>query len=509
MSNQPGYGAIGPSVVDPRTGEILDADMLFEANMVLGWKRFWRSNIDPVSALEEMFDASPEGLAALAAGGEMVTMAAEISAQGSMLRAALIARGDLEAGDPVPEEFVHEALKRVTMHEVGHTLGLRHNFRSSTDTPFERLHDRAWAEEHGLASSVMEYPGINVAPPGTPNGYFYTPTVGSYDRWAIAYGYTPDPTRAAELARRAAEPGHAYGTDEDARGSGALDPTVSIYDLSDQPMAWGRQRAALIRGIWEDLPAHILTDNAPYSDVTDAYRTLLTQYARALGTAVKYIGGQYQYRDHVGDPNERGPFVAVSRAQQVEALDFLTASAFSDAAFRIAPEILQQFGASRWRHWGESLTVDGRIDYPLHEQIASVQRSLLERVTEPMVLARIRDAEVKFGASNVLTIPEVFEQVTQTVWSEAWSAPGSNVPSTRRDLQRAHLDRMIAFLVDAPERTPADAQAVARMQLEDLDRRLARRLSPPFAFDAYTLAHLRESRVRIARALEASLRIEP
>src|SRR5690606_29165165 len=133
------------------------------------------------------------------------------AAQGSLLRAALISRGEIGPDDPVPAAYVDEAVKWVTMHEVGHTLGLQHNFRSSASTSFDRLHDRDFARANGLYSSVMEYPSPNVAPKGKPTGFFYTPGVGSYDRWAISYAYTPDDARARQLARQAADKAHMYG----------------------------------------------------------------------------------------------------------------------------------------------------------------------------------------------------------------------------------------------------------------------------------------------------------
>jgi hypothetical protein len=353
----------------------------------------------------------------------------------------------------------------------------------------------------------MEYPGINVAPPSETQGYFYSPGVGSSDKWVIAYGYTPDADRAAEVARQGAAEGHGYGTDEDARGFGALDPSVSIYDLSDDPMAWGEQRADLIRGIWQNLPEHVLTDNTAYVDVTNAYRTLLSQYSRAVATGVKYIGGQYVHREHVGDPGARDPFVSVSKDRQQEALAFITEYGLSESAFVLPADVFKYFGANRWSHWGNSSTFNGRIDYPMHEQVASVQAALLTQITTPQLFARIRDAEVKFGADNVMTIPELMGAVTNAVWTEAWTAPGRNIPSTRRDLQRAYLDRMIGYVIDPPSRTPADARAVARAQLTDVHNRISRRLTPPFSFDTYTEAHLNEAKVRIERALEAGMEL--
>lgn len=505
-SDQPGYGAIGPSIVDPRTGEILDADILIEANMVLGFKRDWRTKVSPGVALQEMLSASPEELAFAAAGGEVASLGAAISAQGATLRALLAAEGEIKPGEPVPMEYVGQALKWVTMHEVGHTLGLRHNFRSSVDTPMEMLYDARWAEERGVFGSVMDYPSVNLEAHGT-GGYFYNPNVGSYDRWAITYGYTPDAQKAAEVAREAAKPGHAYGTDEDARGMGALDPTVNVYDLGSDPLAWGRMRAERIRSLWPTLPDNVLADNGRYADVTDAYRTLLTEYARALGAAVKYIGGQYQYRDHVGDPNGRPPFVNVPKAKQREALELLRTHAFDESAFKLPREVLAKFGANRWSHWGQSNTWGGRIDFPLHEQVLGLQNSLLAQLTNPFLFARIRDAELKFGQREVLTVPELMEGLAQSVWSEVWSGSARNIPSMRRDLQRAWLDHMTQILVTPPSRMPADARAVARMRLEDLDRRIALRVNSR-ALDDYTRAHLLESRARIAKALEAGLEAE-
>ena len=499
VSDQPGYGAIGPSIVDPRTGEILDADILFENNMVLGWKTFWRTNVSPVTALQEMFMAPADELQQLAMGGEMASFATEISAQGSLLRTALLARGDLDPNEPVPDSYIAEAMKWVTMHEVGHTLGLRHNFRASEDTPLERLHDREFAQRDGVYNSAMEYPAINIAPDGQRQGFFYNPTVGSYDRWAISYGYTHDAKQAAAIARRGALDGHAYGTDEDARGAGALDPHVNVYDLSDDPLTWGRQRADLIRGIWQDLPGYVLTDNSRYADLTDAFNMLLGQYARSVATGIKYVGGQYQHRDHMGDPEGRAPFRAVTKQRQQEAMTFLTAYVFDENAFRIPSGVFQQFGADRWSHWGNQNTWDGRIDYPLQRRVVEIQTTLLSQLTHPWVFQKMLDAELKFGEQNVLTVPEMLHQLTTAVWSEVRT--GRNVPQLRRDLQRAHVERLIGFVSEPPEALPADAASVARMQLLELEGQIDTALGGTTLND-YTRAHLTEMRAVIAKGLD-------
>lgn len=508
-SDEPGYGAIGPSIVDPRTGEILDADILFEANMLLGFKNSWRNMIDPNVALETMFNFGEQELENMQQGAELSNMAATFSNQGMLLRSSLVARDQINPNEPVPQEFVNEALRWVTMHEVGHSLGLRHNFRSSVDTPLNKLYDKEWAKRYGVFSSVMDYPTPNIPPDGVEPGHYYNPGVGSYDQWAISYGYTPSKDKAEEIARQGAKGGHAYGTDEDAGGPGAIDPTINVFDLSDDPMAWGKQRADLIRNMIPRLPDIALAENEAYYKVTDLFQMALGQYAGAVATGIKYVGGQYQYRDHVGDPQGRAPFKAVTKAKQREALDFIISYILKEQLMLVSPELYQKFGADRWSHWGNSNTYSGRIDYPLHETILSIQTAFLDQLMSASRFSKIRDAEVKFGANKVLGIPELMNDIQVAVWDEVQAAPGRNISSNRRDLQRAHLDRMVVLLTNAPEDLPADARSVLRMQLSKLKSKLDNRLAAPtYNFDDYTRAHLEESKTRIQRALEAGFNLE-
>src|SRR5699024_8422476 len=185
-SDEPGYGAIGPSVVDPRTGEVLDADILFEANMLLNDKKVYHRMVEPRTAVDEMFQVSKDELALMSRGVKTGSFYTEMNAQFDLVQSLFIAEGLIKPGDPVPDEFINQALKWVTMSEVGHTLGLRHNFRSSVGTPLDKLYVEEWTEENGVVSSVMEYPSVNVSPEGRVNdGHYYNPGVGRYDRWII------------------------------------------------------------------------------------------------------------------------------------------------------------------------------------------------------------------------------------------------------------------------------------------------------------------------------------
>ena len=505
-SDIPGYNAIGPSIVDPRSGEILDADMLFEANAILGYRNFWQTLVSPASmAAEVLGDWSEADRAAVEAGREVASFGDVLAAQGALVRLALAETGAIGPNDPVPMQYVGESLKWVTMHEVGHTLGLRHNFRSSADTPVDSLSSRTFAERNGLTSSVMEYPVPNILPGGRHNGYFFNPGVGSSDEWVVSYGYTPDDSRAAQIARQAARAGHAYGTDEDANGPGAMDPSITPRDMSADPLRWAQDRTTMIAGFMRRLPQTVLSDNSSRAQLTGAFNSLMGQYAQAAAVSAKYIGGMYQSRDHVGDPDARPALVPVPVEKQREALRFLSSAVFGAEAFNLPPELLQQFGLNRWSHWGNTNTVNGRIDYPLLDQVLGVQTTFLNNVMHPMRLARIRDAELRFGAGAVVSIPEVMTELSRMIWSEAWSAPSRSVSAQRRDLQRAHLDRLVTMTARSVTGLPADGRAAARAQLQDLDRRLASRLAARAALDAITQAHYGEARARIARALEAGL----
>ena len=502
-SDDTGYGAIGPSKVDPRTGEILDADILFEANMFRGFRNTWRNIVNPVTAAEAFEMAL--GVSELEApepnaqGLELPGFASALQAQGALAGLVLVAREEMEPGDPLPNELLRQYTMWVVMHEVGHTLGLRHNFRSSASTPLDQLHNAEFTRENGVYSSVMEYPTVNLAPPGQRNGDYYTYAVGSYDRWAISYAYTRSQDDAEDIARGVSDVGHLYGNERDARG--ALDPTINPYDLGADPLAWGAERSALIRDLLPKIPEYALQDDSPFVEVTNAYNQLITEYARAVAPAVKYIGGQYMNRDHVGDG--RDPFVNVPKVKQLEALELLIDRIFADGALALDPAVLQSFGTDGYEHWGSNRTTDGRFDYPFHARTLELQSSVLNQILNASRLARIRDAETKFGAGQVATIPELLGSLTTAIWSELGRG---TISADRRDLQRAYLDAMMGLVVNPANRTPADARAVARWELAQLRVRID--AAQPGASDGYTRAHLFEALARIDKTLDAGLEAE-
>ena len=294
--------------------------------------------------------------------------------------------------DEFPEEYIGQVLREVVMHEVGHTLGLRHNFKASSWLTLEEINKRKETGEPTVGS-VMDYNPTNVSPEGEAQGSWNTTTIGPYDYWAIEYGYTAkgDEKNLKKIASRAAEAGLDYATDEDVYHS---DPLVNRYDLGKEPLDYSRQRVKLVRQILDKLVDAFVKEGEGYQRVRRGFDMLLYDYRHAAAIAAKYIGGHYATRDHKGDPNARPPVQVVEPDKQRTALAFLRDEVFSDKAFRFPPELIQHLAAGRWRHWG-SRDVREPIEYPIHDRILQIQLWTLFDVLNGETLAHLHDAEMR------------------------------------------------------------------------------------------------------------------
>ena len=512
-SSEPAFGAIGPSRVDPRTGEILDADILFEASFIQGFRNGYRRYVS-AEALAQSALPSLSPWPAFLDPDSRCDAQSGMADGGSLLHLGLLADGRLPPGEPVPIDYVGKALVWAVMHEVGHTLGLRHNFRSSTSTPLDRLADAGWTREHGLVSSVMDYAPPNIQADRSKQGEYYASTVGDGDVWNIRYGYTPSgATNTAadyEVMKRVADesnqPGHEYSTDEDTYSPDALDPRTNIWDLGGDPLGFAKQRTSYIASLWKapNFEERVVGAQGEFPVLRHAMDTLLGQYAISLGLAVKYVGGQYQSRNHRGQPGAHDPLEPIAAARQREALDFLAQRAFAADAFTLPPALLNRLAPDRWTHWGVPGSV--RLDFNFNDRAFAIQNVLLGGLMQPNLLARLREAESH--SAEPFRMSELFDRLTRAIWGEVGGAsPGAlkalEGPGTRRDLQRAYVDRLAALVVNPPGGAPDDARAVARLQLARIDQRIAQASAGKLALGDYTRAHFLETRARIKRALEA------
>jgi hypothetical protein len=554
--------AMGPSRANPLTGEILDADIIFDASMVSAWKRQYRQLAgggataydEPVSMIQAMHEgwgladalplaADPRGwdgprrrdvedpaarqrlARQWAVGQGLCQCGACMSYELGLAAMVLAARGETGSADKVPEELIGQAVKEVTMHEVGHTLGLRHNFKASTMLKNEQLHDTTITRKDGLVGSVMDYTPINLAPKGVKQGDYFTTTLGPYDYWAIEYAYRPLPGgteseagQLAEIASKSALPGHDYSTDEDMMQSS--DPLVNLWDLGADPMKFAQDRMLLAEELLGHLADRAVDKGEGYQRLRTAFNLVLRQYGDGAYLISRQIGGEYMHRDHKDDPGGRDPFVPVKAAKQREALKFLQEHILTERAFQFPPELLRRLAADRWRHWGADSF--GSVEYPLHERVHAVQRIVLDHALNGDVLRRIQNNAVMADkGEQPLTVAEVFRGLTDAVWSESANgaapapkdareprpAPGTSV--IRRNLQREYVKDLSSLAVGARSGgVPADARSLARMHLREIQKRIEAALkndkAPP---DDTTRAHLEECQERIAKVLNASVQI--
>jgi hypothetical protein len=458
--------AIGPRATDGRTGEILDAAVAIPEVWARGDRRLVREDLNTAS-LWPAFDAYKT---AAGLDPRACTFATDALAEVEFGLDLLVARGDIAPDGPAAEAFVLASLKEVTMHEVGHTLGLRHNFRASTVYPLERLSDPAFTAENGLAGSVMDYPPVNLAPQGERQGQYHQSTLGPYDYWAIEYAYAPlEPaTEAQDLARIAArgatDPLLAFSSDQES--AAGIDPAASLFDFGDEPLAYLERRFRLSRELWARLQAKELAPGQPYDVLRRSFDSGLRQAARAAQLATKYVGGVTYVRDFAG--TGRNPLTPVPPQKQRAALALLSEAVFAADSFRFPPEFLQRMGV-------DYLQVDGSAvnpDFSLSARVMSLQTGTLGQLLSDTVASRLLESESKVGAdSQAFRLSELYATLQAVIWSELKT--GKDIPLTRRNLQREHVNRVATVLLRPSASMPADARALQRTNAMALRTELA------------------------------------
>src|SRR5205823_1445168 len=198
-----------------------------------------------------------------------------------------------------------------------------------------------------------------------------------------------------------------------------------------------------------------------YPKLRRGFRDLLFERWYATLVTTKYLAGAYTSRDHRGDPNSRPPFVAVSAARQREALAFIADAGLGENVYQFRPALLNKLAPERWWHWGVNPFSEGRIDFPLHDWALAFQGTLVRLLTDPEVLSRVRDAELRAETRNqMVTIPDILTTLTASIWAEAGvqGQRARNTTSIRRDLQRLYLARLLRMVVTPDADGRGDAE---------------------------------------------------
>jgi len=574
-SSTQGY-AIGPSRWDPRTGEILDADVVWHMGLLTGVRGMlkelsgdvamtgmhpetiqwldehpeWdpRIRLAPAAERGRLIEARRAKLAAMSDAERTVEALADPATQSALLAHGRVTgqsggeckigdhlalnvsllssafqgglldedeeedeeeeeqKEDIPMLDGLPEAFIGGMIRYISAHEVGHTLGLQHNFGASTIRSLADINSEAMKGQPFIAS-VMEYAGVNInKDDGEVQGDYATPSIGPYDEWAIAFGYGPAKDREKVLAQ-VADPDHVFLNDISTIGP---DPRAQTWDMGADPLNFAESRMRIVQELRGKITDELVEDGEPWRKARDRYHALLSNQVMAMVVAQRWIGGSYVHWDYKGDPNGRDPVTNVEVEKQRRALEFVIENSFRDEAFGLTPELLHKLGT---QYWPDAPGYDAIMDdpsYEVHDTVSGIQATALSILLGPTRLRRIYDNEFRTrGEEDVLTLVELFDTIHEAVWSElaeksgSYSARRPMISSLRRNLQREHTERLIDLSMpddgaSASARTIANL-AVAKLRTihESIEARGEEGLDP------YTSAHLADCATRIEKALES------
>jgi hypothetical protein len=413
--------------------------------------------------------------------------------------------------DGMPESFIGPLVADLTCHEVGHTLGLRHNFKGSALYSLEQINSDDIKSNGPFAASVMDYLPVNInMEDGEIQGDYAMTEVGPYDEWAIQYGYAQSDRELAKILQRVAEPELQYATDEDVWGP---DPLARQYDFSSDPLEYANNQIRIAKMNRTRIIDDLVKKGDSWAKTRKAYEMTLGLQIRAVSMMANWLGGAHIYRDKKGDKNGRLPIEVVSAKKQRDALEFVIAQMFEDESFGLSRDLLQRMTVDKW--WDDAQSIMTDPTWPVHDMIMSLQSSMLARLMYPSVLSRIYDNELLVADDeDVLTLPELLTTITDSVWKELGNAPTKTytarkpyVSSLRRNLQRQHIELLID-LIQVGGFSVAAYKPISNLVLEQV-RQIKQTYCDKILraadgkLDPYTAAHLKDVRMRIEKALDA------
>lgn len=448
--------ASGPNVHDPRSGEILESHINWYHNvmtLVRNWYFVQCSPNDP-RARKMTFD----------------------------------------------DELMGQLIRFVSSHEVGHTLGLRHNFGSSSTIPVEKLRNKAWVEANGHTPSIMDYARFNyVAQPEdniAQQGLF--PRIGVYDMWAIEWGYrwfpeatTPEaekPILNKMTVEKLKDRRHWFGTE-----SNPDDPRSQNEDLGDNAMKAGTYGIKNLQRIVPNLMEWTKEANEGYDNLSTMYSEVNTQFGRYLGHVTKNIGGIYETPKTV---EQEGPvYEYVPKSLQKEAMNFLNKELFTTPKWLLNNEILERTGNT-----GISV-------------LSARQEAVLLRLISTTTISKLLNMEADKGEAAYKAADMLFD-LKQHIWTELTTRKPIDI--YRRNLQKSFVERIgqivsppttvssgITFSIGAPaamtDTKRSDVISVLKAVLRSLQADI--KAATPAATDRMTKYHLQDVNERIEKIL--------
>jgi hypothetical protein len=452
-SPQPPFGGYGPSFVDPRTGQILGADIMLEyifiTNRLRQEKLFVSEGMqDEIgnNSFKNFCDAHDHLHQTTLFGSQVLNV------QGL---------SEIEKRD-----YIKQSLYYLVLHEMGHTLGLNHNMKASQMLKPSQIHNKTITQEIGLIASVMDYPAANIAKDKNKQGDYFTTRPGPYDLWAIEFGYAPSLTdpkleteRQIKLLSRANDTLLIFGNDaDDMRGSfSGIDPRVNVNDLSGDAISYGIERMQLSLDLMGKIKGKYTKPNQSYQELKQAHSVLINEYFQQANVIVKYIGGVYVNRAFVGQPGEGKAYTPVAIADQKRAMKALSDYAFASNSFGFQSNLYPYLQSQRRGFGFFSSTEDPKIN----ERILAFQTTILSHLSNPTVLKRMSNTRL-YG--NTYSVLNMFTDLTNAI------IRGDNgpVPTQRFNLQDAYVDMLISIVKG--NNYDAVSQAAALSQLKTIER---------------------------------------
>ena len=507
-----GGGAMGFSRVNPMTGQILDADVTILAplNFIFGYNAF---NM-PLSF--RGFGEANSLLPGKITPWDQDNLALGMERDFGILD--MFASGKISNIKDVPKEYIYDALKQLACHEVGHTLGLRHNFKGSNTIAHKDLHNTALTSKESIGSSIMEYLPANLAPKGVKQGDYFQKTIGAWDYWVIEYGYkfleanNPEDEipQLNKIAGRSTEPNLIYGTDEDAYDLGlyatAIDPLAITFDLSNDPLAYAEQDIRRTRDLWKQLENRVLFEGKSYVYLRKAFESSLSRYFGTMARLTRWIGGIYHTRVHVGDGGKELPFRVAEYEKQRRALDIIEKNLLNPEAFAFDPTFIQKLQFERfvdldaWEEIAGEEKGKLRLDFSLSSYLEQFYKRMIRSLYDPMRLHRLQDNSL-LSTGKALSLSDFLAELHSAIWQEV--IEGKSVSAYRRILQQECLARVSQFVLKPSPPLPDDAVTLFRYELKQLDKSIADYLAKYPELDLMSRVHLENCSDLAAATLKA------